>query len=243
MSLPLSPVGRFASVVFCAVLFADGPARAADFVVGSATILPGQTAIVPLTVTNAQSNLSAFALYLTNASMIGVPAVAARPAFTNLSLFVDNFTNGTYRVTGLLMSGSFPGNGVIGDLSFSVPQGAATGVYPVLVPGVPPTNAPWVANPEARSTVTSSLLSASAAGGVIYLSVPPFFSTLTSLGGGQFSFRFTGTPGVVYNIQASSDLTNWAFLTAATNASAEEFVFNDLGATNQSRRFYRVVAP
>jgi len=57
---------------------------------------------------------------------------------------------------------------------------------------------------------------------------------------GTFSLAFYGELGSNYTLQASTGLTNWAplFSFACTNSPTSVL---DTGATNYSRRFYRVV--
>jgi hypothetical protein len=51
----------------------------------------------------------------------------------------------------------------------------------------------------------------------------------------------TGTAGVVYTIQASSDLINWQTIGTATAGTNGVFNFQDSNITNYPYRFYRVV--
>ncbi len=52
----------------------------------------------------------------------------------------------------------------------------------------------------------------------------------------------TGTAGVEYRVDASSDLVNWATITNIFSTNVTMY-FVDPSATNYSRRFYRAVAP
>ncbi|HWW02995.1 MAG TPA: hypothetical protein VNZ64_25060 [Candidatus Acidoferrum sp.] len=57
---------------------------------------------------------------------------------------------------------------------------------------------------------------------------------------GAFSFNVTGTPGLTYEIDASSNLVNWV---AVTNLipSGSQFQFTDPNAIGSARKFFRVV--
>jgi hypothetical protein len=70
---------------------------------------------------------------------------------------------------------------------------------------------------------------------------PPTLASTGPLVGTQFPLLLTGTPGINYAIQTSTNLAlaNWTALT--TNSSTNgTFSFTDTGATNKSR-FYRAV--
>jgi hypothetical protein len=60
------------------------------------------------------------------------------------------------------------------------------------------------------------------------------------IGINQVLITGTGTAGVVYTIQASSDLINWQSIGTATADSQGLFQFTDLNAGNFTKRFYRV---
>jgi hypothetical protein len=49
-------------------------------------------------------------------------------------------------------------------------------------------------------------------------------------------------PGLEYRVDASDDLLNWSAITNFVSTSATVY-FQDPGATNYTRRFYRVAVP
>ena len=70
--------------------------------------------------------------------------------------------------------------------------------------------------------------------------IPPTLGqTLKS--GAQFQFRVTGSTGLNYTIQASTNLksTNWTSI-LVTNPTVNTFLFSDPNATNPSR-YYRIL--
>ncbi|MBI3852450.1 MAG: hypothetical protein HY298_19510 [Verrucomicrobia bacterium] len=69
----------------------------------------------------------------------------------------------------------------------------------------------------------------------------PQFTSHVRLPDGSFQLQFTGAPGQSYTIQASTNLTAWPDLGAATNLGNGLFAFTDTNANNFSARFYRVV--
>jgi hypothetical protein len=58
---------------------------------------------------------------------------------------------------------------------------------------------------------------------------------------GAIRLGFTGTTGVTYSIQASTNLTSW--VTLATNIFGTSSYYDDFAATNLSFRFYRLIWP
>jgi hypothetical protein len=60
------------------------------------------------------------------------------------------------------------------------------------------------------------------------------------LSDGAFEFCLSGEPGRSYEVQASTNLSNWTSLWVATN-SAGTVVCQDAAATNSARRFYRAL--
>lgn len=58
--------------------------------------------------------------------------------------------------------------------------------------------------------------------------------------GGSFTLVVEGVPGVIYQIDASTNLVNWTTLTNLTSTGGF-IVFTDLSATNFPGRFYRAV--
>ena len=75
---------------------------------------------------------------------------------------------------------------------------------------------------------------------------PPIVTTLTSpkkLGNGAFQFAYTNSSGINGSIYASTTLTNWAAIGAATQISSGLYQFTDTTATNYPRRFYQLRWP
>jgi hypothetical protein len=71
---------------------------------------------------------------------------------------------------------------------------------------------------------------------------PPILSPAGSLVGSHFPLLLTGTPGINYTIQVSTDLSAKTWANITTNSPANgPFNFIDYQATNVSR-FYRAVA-
>src|SRR6266850_2170406 len=50
----------------------------------------------------------------------------------------------------------------------------------------------------------------------------------------------TTQPGLIYEVEASSDLVHWEIIGMATNESAKSFDFEDSNSTEYMSRFYRV---
>jgi hypothetical protein len=69
----------------------------------------------------------------------------------------------------------------------------------------------------------------------------------SALPGGGFQFSLTNVPGALFNVFATTNLseafTNWPYLGEAFEVSPGLFQFTDLTATNGPARFYRVVSP
>lgn len=69
----------------------------------------------------------------------------------------------------------------------------------------------------------------------------------SAVAGGGFQFSFTNVPGALFNVFATTNLsdpfTNWPYLGEATEVSSGQFEFTDLAATNGPARFYRVASP
>ncbi len=63
------------------------------------------------------------------------------------------------------------------------------------------------------------------------------------LGDGRFQFSYTNNSGLSAAVYASTNLTNWASLGAATQISPGLYQFIDATATNSSRRFYQLRSP
>jgi hypothetical protein len=60
---------------------------------------------------------------------------------------------------------------------------------------------------------------------------------------GPFSFDFTGTNGLAYQVYASTNLSQWISLGTPTGLPSNQFRFIDSSSTNFPRRFYRVLTP
>jgi hypothetical protein len=74
----------------------------------------------------------------------------------------------------------------------------------------------------------------------------PMLSSLNALSNGQMSIAGLGIGGVIYTIQAATNLNPIIFWTKVGDATANVnglFQFTHTGASNQPRRFYRAVAP
>lgn len=71
---------------------------------------------------------------------------------------------------------------------------------------------------------------------------PPFLRAGPAAGG-LFAINFAGTNGLAYQVQASTNLTQWISLGTATALPSNQFRFIDPSSTNLPRRFYRVLAP
>jgi len=66
---------------------------------------------------------------------------------------------------------------------------------------------------------------------------------LARLGGGAFQFAYTNNSGQSASIYASTNLTDWAAIGAATQISPGWYQFTDTNATNHTRRFYQLRSP
>ena len=81
--------------------------------------------------------------------------------------------------------------------------------------------------------------------GLWEITFPPSLATVTLSApslqpNGAFRFTVTGTPGLIYEIDASSNLSNWALVTNVIPASTQ-FQFTDPAAIASARKFYRVI--
>jgi len=240
---------KFFHFVLSALCASGVRAQTLTVAVGKASAVAGGGAMIPVTLANAPTNLSTFCFFLTNAPGFGLPAVAAGPAQINLVTFVDDFSNGVFRVTGLVTNEPPIGNGVVANLIYSVPAGATPGTYPLVLPAAPPADGPAGPNPEARSLVTSSLITSAGANGFILIATvtPPYLTSLTGLGDGAFQFAFTNTDGASFSVSATTNLalpiTSWTLIGTATQISPGLYQFTDPAAANYSRRFYLVHSP
>ena len=70
--------------------------------------------------------------------------------------------------------------------------------------------------------------------------MPPVFSSIVRLAGGNVSMTLNVTPNATYSLQSSSDLVSW---TVQTNvfATGTTIQVSDLTATQAATRFYRAV--
>lgn len=81
--------------------------------------------------------------------------------------------------------------------------------------------------------------------GLWEITFPPVLPTVTLSTpsiqpGNAFQFTITGTPGLTYEILASSNLVNWVTVSNVV-PSTSQFQFTDATASSSSGRFYRVV--
>jgi hypothetical protein len=222
------------------LLACASPALALDIQLGTGATVPGFTATVPITFADTPTNLSAFAFYVTNAAALGLPTVQPGPAQPNLSAFVDDFSNGVYRVTGFVLDDPPITNGLVATLTFAVSALVPHGRYPEAFTAAP---AP---NPEARALVTSELLPSNGANGAVLVTVPPQITHLEvhTDGPPSFHLEFTGTPGLTYTVQGSTNFVDWVPVgtaTATLPVGAASFIDSDLPL--HPYRFYRVTAP
>jgi hypothetical protein len=81
---------------------------------------------------------------------------------------------------------------------------------------------------------------------VVNVSLPIAATTLTSptLTNGSFQFSFTNTPGALFSVFASTNMTlpldNWTVLGGVTEPSPGHFQFIDPAAATGLQRFYRI---
>ncbi len=73
--------------------------------------------------------------------------------------------------------------------------------------------------------------------------VQPRINLLQNWGGNHKSLSFTGAPGQIYFVQASSDLSLWETIGVASETDTGSFQFDDTNANSASTRFYRLIAP
>lgn len=70
---------------------------------------------------------------------------------------------------------------------------------------------------------------------------PPFISQITNVN--PFQFQFAGGSRSAFEVEASTNLTNWLVIGNATNISGSLFQFSDSSLTNFPSRFYRLKVP
>jgi hypothetical protein len=233
----------------CAGCFSGLEAGVLNFTVGNTNTVAGGSAEIPIVVTGAPTNLSAFCFFLTNAASFGLPAVQPGSAQTNLVTFVDDFGNRVYRITGFVTNDPPIGNGTVANLIYGMPANAVAGAYPLPLTAAPPTNAPAGPNPEARSLATSDLIASTGANGSILVLVvtPPYLANLTALANGAIQFGFTNASGASFSVLATTNLalplSNWMVIGTAAQLPAGQYQFTDIAATNYPLRFYSVRSP
>jgi hypothetical protein len=71
---------------------------------------------------------------------------------------------------------------------------------------------------------------------------PPSFTSVSPSGNGSLSLSVSGDSGLLYVLEGSTNLTNWAWLQVRSNATGT-VQFTDLHGSNYPRRFYRVSVP
>jgi hypothetical protein len=71
----------------------------------------------------------------------------------------------------------------------------------------------------------------------------PAITNVTRLPGPQLSFTLSGTPGVTYTVEVSTNLVNWTVRSNCTMAGNGLFQFLETNASNPPIRFYRVRWP
>ena len=94
-------------------------------------------------------------------------------------------------------------------------------------------------NYSLRLTASNALAQVSRDLAVTVVSTSPQLGSLL-LASNRFQFQITGSSGVTYTVQASTNLTSWTNL-ISTNPAALPFTWSDFGKTNFPRRFYRVL--
>ena len=78
----------------------------------------------------------------------------------------------------------------------------------------------------------------------VIATLPPQFGAFAQMGDGNFQFNGTGSAGVLYELDAATDLAPpvWIFVTNTVADQSGQFQLYDLSATNFSQRFYRITA-
>jgi len=71
-------------------------------------------------------------------------------------------------------------------------------------------------------------------------SVTPAKVKITSESNGKIHLNFSGTPGQIYIIEASSDLANWEKIGVANGQTNGDFLFDDANSANIPARYYRI---
>ena len=79
----------------------------------------------------------------------------------------------------------------------------------------------------------------------VVATVPPQFGAITRMGDGNFQFNGTGAAGVIYELDAATNLAPpiaWNLVTTTVADQSGQFQLSDLSATNFAQRFYRITA-
>jgi len=113
------------------------------------------------------------------------------------------------------------------------------------------TSAPVTGFPPGYALATVFVNGIPSPSGILNISIPvPTPTTVTNaqmLPNGSFQFALTNTPGALFGVLATTDLslplTNWTALGGVTEIAAGRFQFTDPQATNYPQRFYRVISP
>ena len=71
----------------------------------------------------------------------------------------------------------------------------------------------------------------------------PTVASVVLLGNGHAALVGSGSPGVTYTIQATSDLVNWVDIGTALADETGAYSFEDVDAASFTIRFYRVALP
>ena len=77
--------------------------------------------------------------------------------------------------------------------------------------------------------------------------LPPAFNSVATLGDGNFRLTFSGPAGQDYELRATTNLmltpvTLWNLAGSGTFGN-DPVVFDDLSATNDPQKFYRLLLP
>lgn len=241
MTLPKARLRWLLMTVTAMLLLGQRGARALEISVGAGRTQPGNTVQIPITLSQAPTNLSAFAFYVTNAPGWPLPTVAADPSQSQINCFVDGFSNGVCRVTAFVLTDPPIGNGPALVLHYSAPVSAAPGTYPLLFPATPP-DAPVGPNPEARTLVYNADVPAiGVAGSILILGPRPLLTHLQRMPTG-FQFEFDAQDGTNFTVltstNAAAPVSNWQSLGHPVPDGPNHFQFIDPSATNGVNRFY-----
>lgn len=200
-------------------------------------------------------------LTLTTANLVGFSAnlnlsMSASPTnlvVGNTVVYIIGVTNyGPSIASNTIVSHSLPSGGVM--LATNLTQGSVTRSGSQLI-----WNVGTLTNAGARLTLTvqmnsnGTLLNSAIASAdtpdpnlddntatvIVNVGIPaPAALSGASVTNGVFNLGVTGTPGINYTVQASTNLVNW--LSIYTNSSP--FIFTDPYASNYPTRFYRTVS-